>query len=527
MSVGELADMSDLSALSEQAMEVARALYATALEEARQQEALLSLARAYLLSASPVHNPLLGSLMLREITQLALAAVSLAYHLCVLLACVLLAVAKLVTVAIPYIVLLIRSIVHFHRTQLTRNDILIEVATVTLLCLTLRYYKSFLARYKTLEASVAAKSKYAAKVLPHASYFIGCFLFSLVGQKLLRPVVSPSALPAMTLLAPLLLTCLPAHLSSTRALLLLKMWTLLALYHATASISALIPFSRYIVVYLPLARQAVLAVFIWLFMSPTFLTMTFDALGPFIASVKSRVPHVDIGIVNVLEILEAFLVRRKYSVYLILFVKGFIQEAHVFLLTLLFCCVPTFIANFGVVLIVILIPALKSYDIALLAAKKSKFSDGDATAPDATQFMLQYWTCFSCLWLQQMYVYPRFWPSVLMMLSLWLSNSFFLGAQTVVCECSKVRLVLSERHNRILKEKELFRTPMESDAEEEPPEPLERSLTDAFVTPLEDSVEPRLVDDFPAQSSSPIASQVTTPLSTVRRRVKKSARASG
>ena len=75
----------------------------------------------------------------------------------------------------------------------------------------------------------------------------------------------------------------------------------------------------------------------------------------------SRIPLADIASSNYLQSLLSSL-SYMYIIpeYTIVIIKGLLQDSVIFLLTLIFIFTPTFIANFGVVLVTIVLPAYKT-----------------------------------------------------------------------------------------------------------------------------------------------------------------------
>jgi hypothetical protein len=377
---------------------------------------------------------------------------------------------KIIFLSLPYVLKFGESVIEFHRTQLNPSDMIVEAIVLICLLLYLIFRERIKKAWTVLEARVAQRSREAAKLAPHVMFFSVSILLSYFGRKFLIPLSSPSVMPVFTILIPLynsLVTLIRELPFKYREHLVL--WVILGVYYATCTIIIQIPFITYIYDHFQLVHVFGLVIVIWIQTSHICADIVFDYANPIIHYYMSKVPIPDIAYTSNLI---SYLKYTGISERILLNIQGLLSDSIALIVCCVFVFMPTRLANIGVVLVALLLPAYKTSTIinnrlrkeiprtpspaasieqdapnssvieriggffspkpkAKVEKKKSPSpqspDDPDNKDNDVMRKWLEYWACIAFLLLLQSYK-MRLWPSSMMILSLWLQNTYFQGA---------------------------------------------------------------------------------------------------
>jgi len=145
----------------------------------------------------------------------------------------------------------------------------------------------------------------------------------------------------------------------------------------------------------------------------------------------------------------------------IAFLQALFQDSVATILAIAFIFTPTFIANYGMITIALLLPAIRTASCCVpskemtdnLNNHKSTIMTTTAGVDAVIQLQwLHYWICISTLWVLRIYAF-KFWPSYLILLSLWLQHSYFLGATFIFNYTYQTILFCIHRNEKIQQEK--------------------------------------------------------------------------
>ena len=153
----------------------------------------------------------------------------------------------------------------------------------------------------------------------------------------------------------------------------------------------------------------------------------FDAANPLIQHYVNKIPAADLG--KSTQGLFTSLRFLGVSQTIISTAKGLLDDGVAVVLAAAFVFTPFAVANVGVIIIALLLPAYKS---AKLVAGPGKLHKENTTSTSAIQTWLQYWLCLGLLLLLRDYNMATLYPSAMMALTLWLQNSHFQGASTAI-----------------------------------------------------------------------------------------------
>lgn len=488
----------------------------------------LELFQEYLFSASPLYHREVFSLLTTEATNLFHVSLKFIYSLSTVTFYLLIHLLKLVTISIPYILVTIDAIVYFHRTQLTPSDIALEVFLIITSCVIFYYRRAIKHRYKAIETYISAKSKATAKVLPHFCFFSLSLVIGRLGSKFFSPLASTNIMPLFTLLSPLLMSrpSLFALEEDTHSPRLLITWTVLCFYHAIATLLTSLPFTHYLQYYTPSLREISLVILVWTQISPVFAHIVYEASQPLFHLLQRRLPSVDLGIIRLIDYTSTFLIRRGIPAFYIDILKGFLLDTYALVLTIVFCCTPTAFANFGVALIALVLPLMRSYEVLhnhhKALASKTKHKTPTDNKP--MLFMVHYWICFALLWLAKLY-FIALWPSTTMLLCLYLQNSFLHGATAVLNETKALIQTLVDRNGRV--PLDAYNTPDATPVVDKKSIAFtggKTARTETFATPLEDAdadvgeLEPRNLTQELDEEPVGVLSEEKSPVRNMRRR---------
>ncbi len=314
-------------------------------------------------------------------------------------------VIKLGTGAMPALLSLSRSIIEFHRTQLTVADLLFEAMFVLSMALVFLYNKQILEYLWHLERRLQKTSKEATRdvmrVAPHMAFFFLALIVSVLGRKFLKPLSSESVLPVFSLVIPIFRTVYGSLLLSTegtpgvRALsssftINLKagedkilqhkghadletlaasgrrtilLWVVLALYHSLATFLSRVPFVVHLLYYLPFLREMALVVLVWAQLSPVFIEIAYESASPLLYRAGSLIPtsrsEEERGLAMVSLARGMGLINESTES----FFKALCVESTSFVLIVAFCFIPSpshIVSHTGMIVISLLLPAVRA-----------------------------------------------------------------------------------------------------------------------------------------------------------------------
>ena len=381
---------------------------------------------------------------------------------------VLILVTKLAVMIFPHLISTVKTVIHFHRTKLTRNDIIVEFSVATFFILFFLLRKRIASQWRIFEKSVAKKSKGAAEAAPHVVFFTFSLIVSIVGRKFLIHLTSPSVLPIVSLVIPMVTTLsdfrriedtdVNDKLRTVKRSVVLKrkltLWVVLAAYHTMATGLGLIPFSAKFSSALPLAREIIIVVIIWAQISHKFGDILFDAAIPFLKYLSRNIPSSNFGATSGSSFISMLRMMRVINSKWERFLKSLQQDIVIVLITLAFLFSPWRIASIGVIIVTLLFPAFKSSNVILLKESEEGIYE----------FWLQYWMCWGVIWMLKCYGF-KMWPSIMLLSTLWLQHSLFRGASVVFYTFGGNVAAVFDRHNRIQNERDILLTPQKYDSE--------------------------------------------------------------
>jgi hypothetical protein len=456
----------------------------------------------YVFSTAPVNliQDEFYAMVKRFAASLADTVVALAY----ILVYASLVLAKLTILVFPHAVKLAKVVVDFHKTKLSRNDLIMEATSITVLLTCFIFRKRIQRAWRSFIDTVSAKSKVAAKAAPHVLFFSAAIVFAIVGKNFLLPLTHSAVMPLFTLLLPLastvylLLQAKYMDEKTAQAAIYAKnlLWVIVGIYHALVTLASLIPFSRSALKYLPYAREMVIVVMVWVQLSPVFSRIVFESvISKIMMQLCTLVPA---GYsIDQTQSKTSMLVSALKMMYLVndsqlSFLQALFQDSVATILAAVFVFTPNPLATMGMVIIAVLLPAFRTSAVVAsalhtdgAAGQLAKLARAPAAAPGAnaktvkaTQIgidhvlsthWLRYWVCFAALWCVRIYVMSP-WPSVLIVSCLWLQHSYFQGSSKLTSFIVDAAKAIAERNRRI-----------EMERGWKSPAPAERGSTDVAV----------------------------------------------
>jgi len=392
------------------------------------------------------------------------------------------AVSKLMILTGPHLISLIQRVVQFHRTQMSRTDVLVEAVFVLIIVLFLVFRKRIATAIRKFEKSVATSSRVVLRIAPHLSLFVLALVFAVSGRKFLAPLSTPRMLPCFTVLLPVMTTLhrmVAVIVPTTRAMLpgsgdgqstqelreaatsgrqLVLLWIVLSAYHSIATSLSIVPFSQRILQYLPVVREFTLVLSIWAQLSPVLVEIIFEVASPFIHYLAEKIPSSSVFRTSE-DSVSNFFMTSIASLNILSpqrqgIIRAIMQESTSFVI--IACCLPlpTPLATLGVTMVALLIPAVRSA-AAIQAWERDGggssghfsgrpevslsvgvFSSGRkvkksavlaAEIMDQQQRWLEYWLCLGSLWALRAYG-MGLWPSFMMLTAWYLQHGFMKGS---------------------------------------------------------------------------------------------------
>jgi hypothetical protein len=401
-----------------------------------------------------------------DVVNLVTSLLALMYYLLIL-------IVKSIFLIFPHAVKLSKSIVKFHREKLRPSDIAVELAFFLLVLLYLYFRKRLHKAWKQFQNNVARKSKKAAKVLPHVLFFMSAVLIAYFGSKFLLPLTSKRVLPVFTVVIPLLKTLqtLRKTTSSTvttpehekEHIETVILWIVLSIYFALGAACESIPFSSVLLSYSLYVREFTLVTAVWVQASPACANLVFETVHPLIQHYTDKIPAAGLGSSASVDSVFLGLKFMGVSERVVRGLKGLLEDSVAVLVCAVFLFLPGRLANIGVIIIALLLPAYKSSNCVFIAREQaaglekrkalppsssssSSLSSSAVAASRKVSSMtplmwLEYWTCLGVLMLLRFYN-VRLWASSMMLLCLWLQNANFHGSSVVLVRVVKFVNVL-------------------------------------------------------------------------------------
>lgn len=471
------------------------------------QDSVLALKSSYRYVFSTVPVNLIQDEFYSTLKKLVLSLCDTALSLVYVLAYVTLILAKLAILVFPHAVKLGNLVVDFHRTKLSKSDILIEVLSIGVLLTSFIFRVRIQKAWKSFLHSVSSKSKVAAKAAPHVMFFTFAILFAVLGRNFLLPLTSSAVMPIFTLVLPLLasvrvltrMKTMDEESKKKEIATKLLLWVIVSIYHAIVTLASLIPFSNKLLWYLPYAKEMVIVVMVWVQISQVFSQIVFDSIiSKILVKLCAMVPG-GFSVAQADDKASTFFSILK-MMYLVndaqlAFLQALFQDSVATILAVFFMFTPSIFATAGMVTIALLLPAFRtaaavasssafasetSQELAKLArpvnagaaaprtntnttsssglssflsATPSKNKAISAVENSLNTHWLRYWVCLSVLWCVRIYCLA-IWPSVMIVATLWLQHSYFQGSSQLPTFLIGTSLALVVRNNRIQAERE-------------------------------------------------------------------------
>jgi hypothetical protein len=348
------------------------------------------------------------------------------------------------------------------------------------------FRKRIAAALRKFEASIADKSKIAARTAPHLALFTLALVMAVVGHKFLKPLSSPVFLPLFTVIIPIItsvytsvasiLPTMRAIENSSSSAAELKqaaldgrqkvlLWIVMSAYHSIATVLSIIPFSHRLLGVLPVVRELVLVLSIWAQISPVFVEIIFEVASPFIHYCTEKIPSSSVfqkGAVDTESSASNFLLSALVRVGVMSpsrqgVARAIMQESTSFIIVALFLPMPTPVATLGVTIVALLLPAVRSaaciqswqrgeggrnsgaasaagggdvtmYIGVFSSGRKVRKSSSLASEIIAQQQRwIEYWICLGGLWALRPFGITL-WPSIMMVLTWYLQHDFLKGS---------------------------------------------------------------------------------------------------
>lgn len=385
--------------------------------------------------------------------------------------------AKVSVLIFPHAVSLANTVYQFHVTQLSWSDIVIEFCLITMLLLYIIFRKKILLYWSAFERNVSSKSRKFVRALPHILFFTIALITSFYGQKFLVPFTSPMVLPMTSIIIPACVTLrtlvvkdkMIVRYDMLRSQLLL--WVVLGVYHAVATLFSVFPFSAYIIKILPLVRELSFVILLWIQLSSLFAKLVFESSIPFLNILAQKLPsfkmtsEMEEKSYSFISMLKYFKIISKQQEFAL---RSIMQDTVALIVVFIFLFIPSPFVYIGVVTTVFLIPIFKTYQHVsqndeIITPRKSKKSKDNEYKPTENDFensennfkkWLRYWICIAVLWLLKIYSILKIWPSILMIVSLFLQHSYINGSNIVFQYIGESFGVLVERDKQIWEEKQ-------------------------------------------------------------------------
>ena len=332
-------------------------------------------------------------------------------------------IVKLGTGAMPYLLYAGSQAVRFHKEQLTWVDLLFEGVLVAGIITFYIFRQEIHAYFDKLEKSIARSSRFAKTtttrligVAPHVGMFFIAIVCAFLGSKFLKPFSAFHIMPIFSLMLPIVLTCwsclsmrnreeqftvtalgtaasrtgtrigkgtgtggergigemddISTELLNMPAVQLqelassgrskLMFWCVLTVYHAVATVLKMIPFSVQTLDYLPFVRESLLVIFILSLVSPVYIEILYEMTSWVLTLCSRYIPSSSSEEEYGSRIIGFLRGMNMISSRTELFFKAFLVEGMALVILVIFTCMPFGISNFGVLILALILPAIRS-----------------------------------------------------------------------------------------------------------------------------------------------------------------------
>jgi hypothetical protein len=176
---------------------------------------------------------------------------------------------------------------------------------------------------------------------------------------------------------------------------------------------------------------------LWIQASPVCANIVFESTNPLIQYYINKIPAADLststqGLFTALSFLGVS--KRVVS-----WLKGFLDDSVALIISFVFMFTPAAIANFGVIIVALLLPAFKGSKLLAsdghISSALSTPSKQTALSPNTSAqclTWLKYWMFLAILLTLREYNLAKLYPSAMMILTLWLQNTHFAGSDLVL-----------------------------------------------------------------------------------------------
>jgi hypothetical protein len=218
---------------------------------------------SFILENPSIYDPLLFDHFILSLTSFTHHLTFLLHDLCYVISYLLLFLLKLALILMPYLHSFGIRVFEFHQKQLKPIEIVIEIFLIVVCILYFLFRKRILNFWKSFLQNLSKKYQTFAAVFPHILFFVTAAILAIFGGKFLIPLSSPQILPIFTLIRPLfhsfrLWRATKPNANAQRDAVVL--WTILGSYFALSSFATMIPFSSYLLGYIPAVREFSLVV---------------------------------------------------------------------------------------------------------------------------------------------------------------------------------------------------------------------------------------------------------------------------
>ena len=344
---------------------------------------------------------------------------------------------------------------------------------LTIIFIYLLFRKRIMKSWEMLINELSAQSKIAAIAAPHILYFTVSIIVILFGNKFILPFTSSKMMPVFTLIIPLVRTIRMNTIDLNELTInqmkdMMLIWIIIAIYHSIVTALSFIPFSQRILLILPLVKELIISILLWVQLSPSFSKILFDSIiYKILFSVSNMIPagyrisNTNPNTASTNAVLAMFKMMNILNDSQITFLHALFQDSVATIVAIVFIFTPTFIANYGMITIALLLPAIRTASCYAPSTEKDSSNHNNyyitttaaATGKDFIPLQwLHYWMCVSILWILRIYAF-KFWPSCLILVSLWLQHSYFLGATFAFNYTYQTILICIHRNEKIQQEK--------------------------------------------------------------------------
>ena len=362
-------------------------------------------------------------------------ALSLAIH-------ILLTFMKLMLIAYPTAKASFFAVVDYHRSEFGLREYIIEFLIIMLLVLWRLYGNEIKRAYELSIKQLNDKSRLAARYLPIILYLTACISFTVMGSKIIVPLITPSRLPMITVLIPLFRTLWSLKMKSPEAVSVsLRLWLIIGTYHGLHMAIDTIPFALRIVRLLGLDKSYFsvfgIVVLISVQLNSSIASLVLNSFfNPVILYIERYVPTTSSAKIEafIQTILQPLLFTNIVSKETIDLISTFSRDFIISVIALCSILMAYPLTHFVLLIIVFFIPVNRSSTFIIQKTESS--TDKRVDHIERSVFWLRYWLLVS-VWL--------FWDQVVSNISnnflfirlsilyfTWLQHEYFKGSEKIL-----------------------------------------------------------------------------------------------